>query len=344
MSSFSFTQNPIARAEKLIQKRPAATGFITRLVRILLYVYLTGFAIVLLLLQLFMAIFPPANPYSFYRFSSTPLIVFFILVLVQHFAVMFRTLATTVAALERERKNDERWDTLMMTAISGREIVLGKWWAIMRANWRDYAWLTLWRAAAVTYLGADRVYIFNSSSESTLIPFLIALLMITAFTMINLPFTTACAVYAGIAFRRAGLAAAIMTRILLVVVFSLGLFVVFCQLSAAWYVPTYMSYSSTGVIDPTYETTAGMTAAALSAIGSLFDNGSTLTTYSTSAALMNQTYSTSSQYWVVLLAFAMAILFYFMLTGVALLMAQGQAERFGALRPRETKRLRDDLR
>jgi hypothetical protein len=340
MPPFSFTQNPIAHAETIIQKRPVTSGLITRLVKAILYTFLTIMSLGLLVLLQLPGTFNTST--WTLRVSSTLLIVFMILVLVQHFRVMFHTLSITVAALERERRQDERWDSLVMTGIPARAIVLGKWWAMVRACWRDYAWLMLWRAGAVIFLAGQNIYTPNGFVGPSLGNMLIAALMVATFTMMNLLFTTACAVYAGLAYRRAALAAAIITRILMIVFFSIGLVVIVLQLTAVWYLPAY--YYSTSSSDTTNtEFIAGTSIAMLSAIGSLFDNGSTLTSLVTSHQVTSY-YSVSSQFWVLLLTFAISIAFYLMLTGLALQMAQGRAEHHGALRLREVKVSQHGLR
>src|SRR5690242_20065420 len=124
MSVFSFTRNPIARAETLVQQRPVSAGFITRLVQAVLYTFLTVMTLGLLLLQI-QAAFTNTSLSFLNRNFSTLIIVYLALVVVQHFRVMFRTMAMTVAALERERRNNERWDALVMTGVSAQAIVLG---------------------------------------------------------------------------------------------------------------------------------------------------------------------------------------------------------------------------
>jgi hypothetical protein len=353
MSIFSFTQNPITRAETTAQQRRLPdVNMIRRVLRYVLFGWLTIMTLGLLGVEL-LAVLTDYDPIPLTERLTPVIFVFVGVVLIEHFGVMFKTLSMTVAALERERKHDERWDSIVMTGIPSREIVLGKWWAMARARWQDYAWLALWRAGAVIWLGAatSRALMsvvtrsaatnVNTFSPSDVLPptlshFVLAVLLIFALTMINMLFTTACGVYAGIAYRRGALAAAIITRILIIVVFTTGAAMVLCQLSSLFFVAaSNLVYDSSAPIDATGVTLmTGLTSALGGALGSLYDNGSTLVGTLVSYQIhLSDTYSI----WVSLLTFAITCVLYGVLTLVALWMAQAQAERFGALKGREAQ-------
>ncbi len=348
MSVFSFTQNPIARAEMAIQQRPLSTSLVVRVVRYAFYTWLTVMAVGLIGVELVAAV-THANPPALIERLSPIIQIFLFLVTAAHFRLMFRTLAATVAAMERERRHDERWESLVMTGIPARAIVLGKWSALVRSGWREYAWLALWRAGAVIWLGASTsrsLMSYYSTNMSTSIDFsitrpaplhfLLALLIIVTLTMLNLLFTTACGVYAGIAYKRGAIVAAILTRLLMIVCFSIGLVVILCQLSA-FSVMRLNNDERTASDD--YSLTMALSAATSWGLGSLYDNGATLAGATVSYGVTVEDMSPiSAPSWVMLLTFVVVVGFYSVLTVIALFIGQAQAERFGALKAQEVKR------
>jgi hypothetical protein len=349
MSAFRFTQNPIARAESVIQQRPNSAGVMRRMLGYAWYSILTGMTLGLLVLQIESMRRGDYLP-MFTGSGSSVTIIFACLVLIQHFRVMFRTLAVTVGALERERKHEERWETLVMTGISGRAIVLGKWWAIVRACWRDYAWLAFWRTGAVIWLSAElsraSLAVFSALSNNnasvqveilapTGVQFLIAMFIIVTLTMLNLLFTVACGIYAGSAFRRGAMLAAVLARLLMIFCLSVGMFVIFCQLSAFTYASSYNAGANSTTISQ--NVMPDWNNALLGALGSLYDNGSSLAGLFVGYRAYMVDYSSMSPYTTAFLSFVMTTVFYALLTGAALQMAQAQAEKLGALRPREAR-------
>ncbi|MFN8375710.1 MAG: hypothetical protein U0694_22920 [Anaerolineae bacterium] len=361
MSVFSFTRNPIARVETLAQQKREPLGRLRRGLDLALMVFLSLLSLLLVALEMAAAA---------WRLDITDLIdrltpviqVYLLLVILQHFRVMFGTLAQGVAALERERRSTERWDTLMMTGITSREVVLGKWWALLRARWRAYAWLALWRAGAALWTGAAfsralmRVMFattnYNASSVNieiavpTPLHFLLAALLIGVLTMMNLLFTTACALFAGIAYRRAALAAAFVARILFSCFFGgaasavlFGLSIVYAILNPGMNFPAQIPTPLLNL----YASFGG-------ALGSLFDNGATMAINLVSYSYSYNPNATSGVLlWGVelgtllttilstLLTTFLAAALYAGVTKFALRQAQLEAEKLGALKTSEAK-------
>ncbi|MDX1993732.1 MAG: hypothetical protein SF029_15190 [bacterium] len=75
-----------------------------------------------------------------------------------HLLVMLRTLALAIHVARRE-SSGHAWDTLVLTGVSARQIVVGKWWAVTRAMLPEYlltALLTMGLAYGLAqYLHAD---------------------------------------------------------------------------------------------------------------------------------------------------------------------------------------------
>ncbi len=84
-------------------------------------------------------------------------------VVITHFGIILNTLYIASSAVAREKRETQRWDALILTGVSARAIVLGKWWAIIRTLWREYLLLTVLRTIAILYLTTlDILSILNS--------------------------------------------------------------------------------------------------------------------------------------------------------------------------------------
>lgn len=124
-----------------------------------------------------------------------------VITLVVHFRVIFKTSVIASNTVLREKMSGT-WETLILTNVDTRQLVLGKWWAVVCMVWRSYALLAALRAATVIGIGT---MIFSSSSNvvfwysSTVyrLPFvntIAAAFFIVAFTMLNCLFTAAAGV------------------------------------------------------------------------------------------------------------------------------------------------------
>jgi hypothetical protein len=143
--------------------------------------------------------------------------------LVLHFGLMFQTLSLAANSIARERQNNT-WDMLVLTGLDARQIVYGKWWAIVQRQWRNYAVLGLLRMGAIVWFSAAASRIFAYSylygGFWFMLPnplhILIAGAAILALTLVNLGFTAACGVLASSQSERSALALvrAIILRVL----------------------------------------------------------------------------------------------------------------------------------
>lgn len=75
--------------------------------------------------------------------------------IIMHFAlyivVTLVTLALAAASISREQ-TARTWESLLLTNMSARQIVQGKWWATLRALWGDHLLVLVLRLGFVTYL------------------------------------------------------------------------------------------------------------------------------------------------------------------------------------------------
>ncbi len=75
------------------------------------------------------------------------------LVLIAHLLIVSFALQTASAAVARE-KRARTWESLLLTTIDARQIVLGKWWATVQTTFHLYGWLLVWRGAVGLWLVA----------------------------------------------------------------------------------------------------------------------------------------------------------------------------------------------
>jgi len=59
-----------------------------------------------------------------------------------HFVVVLQTLFFAIHTLHRENQA-ESWDVLVLTGISARQLVFGKWWAVLRITWPYHAFTAI---------------------------------------------------------------------------------------------------------------------------------------------------------------------------------------------------------
>ncbi len=75
--------------------------------------------------------------------NQTPtLVVMAVVIYLAHIVVGMRTMLLAINAVAREQRAGT-WDTLILTGIDARQIVWGKWWAVVRCVWKDHALMAL---------------------------------------------------------------------------------------------------------------------------------------------------------------------------------------------------------
>jgi hypothetical protein len=100
-------------------------------------------------------VFMGDNPRNMVLFAVIALTVYIV-----HLNLAIKTLTLASLSIAREAVA-ENWDSLVMTGIDGRKIVLAKWVAVLGCVWRDYAWASLLRLGLAYGLAKyfDDVYI-----------------------------------------------------------------------------------------------------------------------------------------------------------------------------------------
>ena len=194
--------NPVARAEHkhLLRAVPVQRPLRRRFSQAFLYgvvvlgLLLVGYALVHALFTI-----ETTAPYSL----RSAAVGFFLFTLTLHFSTLSKTLALASDTVLRE-KSVGTWDTLILTDVDARQLVLGKWWAVVCMTWRSFAWLAILRATTSVLLGVlifsmDNNYILwfdRQPAASPLLDIFFAVMLMVSFTMMNGLFTAAAGVMA----------------------------------------------------------------------------------------------------------------------------------------------------
>jgi hypothetical protein len=133
--------------------------------------------------------------------------IFLFSVLIAHFVVQFRTIALASSSIARERERNN-WELLILTGISARSIVRGKWRAVVQRQLPTYLWLAALRACAIIWYGysisseSRRFYLsFYGGNYFIVLPepgtIVFGAAITVQLTLLNLPLTAACALVGG---------------------------------------------------------------------------------------------------------------------------------------------------
>lgn len=258
------------------------------------------------------------------------LAVYYILVTIFHFGLMFYTLKLSSEAIMREKRNSERWDTLLLTGVSGRELVVGKWWAIVQTLWRPYLLLGFLRvAAAVTFptigRGLNPFYVYFSIDllSVTIEGVILATVTLVSLTVMSLPYTAACGVFTAMWLKNSDIARAFVVRT--VITFAVAMLPMLL-----WsFIGLRLLVMNGRMSDDLYNRIAGFNSYLASL---LLHNGMNV-----AADIAANNYWMINYSVIVACAFAGALVIYVVLAWVLLRVAQWRAERSGALRQREAR-------
>ncbi len=205
-----FPNNAVMKAELAFQRRSTrAGGCLVYLLGFLLYLSLLS-ALGVYVCALLTAVFQTnlLEPLKAVGFFPILLIIF---ATIWHFILMFRTLMLAANSISRE-KQAQTWETLVLTGIDARQIVRGKWWATVQKQWPLYALLAILRVGAVIWFAYSQGVPFRYyQGVLVLLPgvadILLAGVLISLFTFMNLLFTAACGVMGSASAQRGTMAA-----------------------------------------------------------------------------------------------------------------------------------------
>jgi hypothetical protein len=205
--------NPVAHAElRYLQRTGSSEPTWPRALKLGVYQIALFAALVCFGFGLGVAPGLPHATYSAYRTLAgwllTPLLLLASFTLFTHFAVVFRALTMAAGSISREKRNGT-WENLLLTEVNARQLVLGKWWAVVRATWRDFVLLAALRAGLTVGLGAcgylllaERVFGFDfftgAHAPAATRDILLAAGLIALMTLANALFTAAAGIAASL--------------------------------------------------------------------------------------------------------------------------------------------------
>lgn len=192
----SITTGPIARAERAHQRRLFRRG------RFLLIGYgaCIGAIVAVSLAQRFempigRLLALPAEHVSAAVRTAEALVLLMtgLLLLIAHLLIVLFALQTASAAVARE-KRARTWESLLLTTIDARQIVIGKWWATVQTTFHLYGWLLLWRGAVGLWLIATTR---GMSAGAPAIALLVAVLLV-AYPLVTMGIAAALGILASV--------------------------------------------------------------------------------------------------------------------------------------------------
>ncbi len=209
MNSFlfrlTFAQNPITHAERTYQQGMYQAPrhwlrTVTKWLVVAISLIVFGMA--------FVTSYTDTNPAVLIE-QYAPLMALLIIVAAgYHIYLMFHTMILAANSISRE-KEGLTWDLLVLTGINARQIVRGKWWAIIQLQFRRYLLLSLLRTGVAIVLGvAIGSYTYKCTVlnfVALLYPNVLTLVLCavfgTIFTLANLAITAACGVLGSVSSR-----------------------------------------------------------------------------------------------------------------------------------------------
>ncbi len=99
------------------------------------------------------------------------------------------TMGLAANSISREQTG-KTWETLLITTLNARQIVIGKWWATLRALWGDHIMLAVLRVGMVSYIALE--FKFDSVDNRLQLEFLlVAIILVLAYTAAEEAFSAA---------------------------------------------------------------------------------------------------------------------------------------------------------
>jgi hypothetical protein len=279
--------------------------------------------------------------YTYERNLEGYLLIFSIAwILVLHFSLIFQTLALSANSISRERQAGT-WDLLALTGVDARQIVLGKWWAVIRRLFRPYLTLSVLRTLVIlwgtitTYAAfSSNAYSFGLPITGSEIPRIAGVLFSIGFifliTFLNLGFIAACGLSASPGHSRPSIALARAVGTWLLVVFL------------SVFIPVVIGFilQRTIILGGGSASIDTLFAAFGFSIITMVDNGlvSSAQLISTYISPFNYQYYSESNYFLqsIGLSIIISVAVYALLTWLMLRYATWSAIRQGALSPTET--------
>lgn len=149
--------NPVTRAERSYQQTAAPTRGTRRfavLIGLVLSVALVAHLVLLIAPQVAPAIGVPVRDLTdgLRGWLGTSAVVLAVLIMFQHLSFAAESVQLSAAAIARE-KQARTWESLILTGVDARQIVVGKWAATLATQWQHYRLLLVLRLISVLWIG-----------------------------------------------------------------------------------------------------------------------------------------------------------------------------------------------
>lgn len=272
-----------------------------------------------------------------------PAFVLIPITVVMHFRLILSTLTYSADSIAREKRIGS-WEILLLTPIDARQIVLGKWWAVVRSLWRSYLHLVLLRVGCIIWIGlsVSRIsgavppYFYINSyygDPPTIMNFVLPMLVILVLTFANGGFSAAIGILASLLNKRSSVSMVIAIVLRLVVLIASIIAILWIGYRVFYSFWTYDTYSSNSYYD---DSSIYMVLSIFqTAGGSLFDNGSSVASLLVTPVSVYLPSDSRISYLVGLL---LALLYYVIAGGIVLRIAQFVAVRQNILPPDKHKK------
>lgn len=209
----AFTQHPITQAEFKYQRHVIDSSragrfwillaFLLMIPSLLISLALTAAFFIGLPIPSVIFALPDSVPPPFSTLGIGLLVVMNIALYV---VVTMVTYGLALNSISRE-KQGKTWDTLLLTEVSARHLVLGKWWATLRALWGDHTMVVLLRLGFTVWLITELVRLAMVSSTPILwvdtvigtpVYVLALLFLVVVYTVVDMGFTVALGVLSAV--------------------------------------------------------------------------------------------------------------------------------------------------
>ncbi len=316
--------NPIVRAELAHQRQPTERWHGLRWLIRSTYRAMAGISLLLFLTYLVHALvgwdtraFAPISR----MIRTVAYNILFGISLIAHFSAILRTLLLASNAISREKRG-RTWDTLLLTRVDARQLVVGKWWATVRHMWPSFLAAGALRLGLVVWLAIGMKQTFPLSPNPIYLnPYeiLLAGSTVLLLSLVNTGVTAAFGVLASLLTHRSGRA--------LVSAIFLRTFVLLFLAGELWIGADAFRHALSGNASR-WVMSASATSLLESASRTMLDNGSLLATGLAGGTLPRP--MGESQYLIYIL---IPLVLYLLLTWMLLWIAQKIAVQQGAFQP-----------
>lgn len=83
------------------------------------------------------------------------------------------------------------WESLLITTMDTRQIILGKWWATVRALWGDHIMVGLLRIGLIAWAAIEWTHAINPADRPNLFFLLLTIALVSLYTLVDAGFSAA---------------------------------------------------------------------------------------------------------------------------------------------------------